>query len=200
MQNVEPGLFEGVGSFSALHVAVRGKRNRNRPAVGAFLVNLEKEILKLKRELAGGRYRPGRYRTTEIVDLKRRMVSAAPFRDRVVHHCHIVNIRGTPTGCGIIRTCCRLGSTPQEERAVIANQNGNGDGRPLWITGSPPPDSWRSLRQPGYPQLDRVRQPKYRAYRPDHTPEVSNFRLGLTARCKIPTHLTAIPAALDGES
>ena len=70
----------------------------------------------------------------------------------------------------------RPGSTPQEGRAVIVNQNGNGDGRPLRITGSSPPDSWRSLRQPGYPQLNRVRQPKHRAYRPDHTPEVSNFQ------------------------
>jgi len=24
---------------------------------------------------------------------------------------------------------------------------------PLWITGLPAPDSWRSLRQAGYPQL-----------------------------------------------
>ena len=30
----------------------------------------------------------------------------------------------------------------------------NGDTRPLWITGLSPPDSWRSLRQPGYLQLE----------------------------------------------
>ena len=34
---------------------------------------------------------------------------------------------------------------------MIAGQNGdrNGAARPLWITGLSPPDSWRSLRQPG---------------------------------------------------
>ena len=106
-------------------------------------------------------------------------VMAAALIDRLVHHCHIVNIRGNSYRMrdGSSEPAAgRLGSTPQEERAVIANQNGNGDGHPLWITGSPPPDSWRSLRQPGDLQLDRMRQPKHRAYRPDHTPEVSNFQ------------------------
>ena len=43
-----------------------------------------------------------------------------------------------------------------------ADSNGDrsGDTRPLWITGLSPPDSWRSLRQPGYLQLDQVRTPK----------------------------------------
>ena len=41
---------------------------------------------------------------------------------------------------------------------MIADSNGDmsGDTRPLWITGLSPPDSWRSLRQPGYLQLDQV--------------------------------------------
>ena len=43
-------------------------------------------MLRLERELRSGRYRPGRYRTIEIFDPKHRVVSAAPFRDRVVHH------------------------------------------------------------------------------------------------------------------
>ena len=47
----------------------------------------------------------------------------------------------------------RRGSAPQEGRVVIASQNGNrnGAGRPLWVTGLPPPSSWGSRRQPGYP-------------------------------------------------
>ena len=46
---------------------------------------------------------------------------------------------------------------------MIADSNGDrsGDTRPLWITGLSPPDSWRSLRQPGYLQLDQVRTPKH---------------------------------------
>ena len=39
-----------------------------------------------------GRWRPGGYVTIQVRDPKPRMVSAAPFRDRVVHHalCHVV--------------------------------------------------------------------------------------------------------------
>ncbi len=38
------------------------------------------------REVQSGTYRPGRYTKIEIFDPKHRIVSAAPFRDRVVHH------------------------------------------------------------------------------------------------------------------
>ena len=64
---------------------------------------------------------------------------------------------------------------------VGQNEIGNGDGRPLWITGLSPPDSWRSLRQPGYPQLHRIQHPQHRAWGNALKPEVSNFRLGLTS-------------------
>ena len=39
---------------------------------------------------------------------------------------------------------------------MTAGQNGssNGGGRPLWVAGLSPPDSWRSLRQPGYIKSD----------------------------------------------
>ena len=42
--------------------------------------------MRLERELCGGWYHPGRYKTIEVFDPKHRIVSAAPFRDRVVHH------------------------------------------------------------------------------------------------------------------
>ena len=81
-------LFDAIASFPALHAAAvraaAGKRAR--PGVAAFLANLEKEVLRLERALKTGRYRPGRYTTIEIFDPKHRVVSAAPFRDRVVHH------------------------------------------------------------------------------------------------------------------
>ena len=66
------------GVLSAASEPSRGRR--------AFLANLEKEVLRLERELVTGQYRPGRYKTTEIFDPKHRIVSAAPFRGRVVHH------------------------------------------------------------------------------------------------------------------
>ncbi len=81
-------LFEAIASFPALSAAVRraslGKHAK--PGATAFLANQETEVLRLERELWDGRYRPGRYKTLEIFDPKHRIVSAAPFRDRVVHH------------------------------------------------------------------------------------------------------------------
>ena len=81
-------LFDSIAGFSALREAAlraaRGKRGK--PGAAAFLANLEKEVLRLERELLSGSYRPGRYMVIEVFDPKHRMVSAAPFRDRVVHH------------------------------------------------------------------------------------------------------------------
>ena len=61
---------------------------------------------------------------------------------------------------------------------MIADSNGDrgGDTRPLWITGLSPPDSWRSLRQPGYLQLDQVRTPKHCVWGYDRTLKVRNFQ------------------------
>jgi len=46
----------------------------------------------LQEELAQQTYRPGPYRSFYIHEPKRRLISAAPFRDRVVHHalCNII--------------------------------------------------------------------------------------------------------------
>ena len=81
-------LFDEIASFVPLaQAAVRAATGkRSKPAAAAFLANLETEVLQLERELRGGRYRPGRYRKIEIFEPKHRIVSAAPFRDRVVHH------------------------------------------------------------------------------------------------------------------
>jgi retron-type reverse transcriptase len=81
-------LFDRIANFQALWVAAREaiKGKRNKPVPAAFMANLEKEILRLERELSDGGYRPGGYVTIFIKDPKSRMVSAAPFRDRVVHH------------------------------------------------------------------------------------------------------------------
>ncbi len=74
----------------AAHQAQRGKRWRDN--VLAFNHRLEEELLGLQGELASGRYRPGGYRTFRIVEPKKRLISAAPYRDRVVHHalCNVI--------------------------------------------------------------------------------------------------------------
>ena len=70
--------------LAAAMTAARGKRSR--PDVARFLMNLEPELIRLARELDTATYHPGAYRTFEIRDPKPRQISAAPFRDRVVHH------------------------------------------------------------------------------------------------------------------
>jgi retron-type reverse transcriptase len=81
-------LFPRIASFQALLAAAgraaRGKRRK--PGAAAFLAGLETELLRLERELRDGTYRPGAYTRIELHDPKHRIVSAAPFRDRVVHH------------------------------------------------------------------------------------------------------------------
>ncbi len=82
------GLFARIANFQALHAAARRavKGKRKKPDAASFFVNLEGAILALERQLLSGEYRPGRYFAFEVNDPKKRMVSAAPFRDRVVHH------------------------------------------------------------------------------------------------------------------
>ncbi len=68
----------------AARIAARGKRRR--PDVARFLHEMESNLCTLQRELEEGTYRTAGYRTFWIRDPKPRMISAAPFRDRVVHH------------------------------------------------------------------------------------------------------------------
>ena len=82
------GLWEGLTSFANLLAAAEGAAagKRKRPDVAAFEIDLEPKLMRLRRELLDGSYQPGRYRTFTILEPKPRRISAAPFRDRVVHH------------------------------------------------------------------------------------------------------------------
>jgi retron-type reverse transcriptase len=82
--NLWPQLTSFENLLGAANAAAAGKRKR--PDVAAFLLRLEWELLELRRELLAGEYRTGTYRTFQIHDPKPREISAAPFRDRVVHH------------------------------------------------------------------------------------------------------------------
>ncbi len=70
--------------YHAFRKARKGKRQRS--AVAAFEQNLENELWLLHQPLVTQQYRPGRYRHFTIYEAKPRRISAAPFRDRVVHH------------------------------------------------------------------------------------------------------------------
>jgi retron-type reverse transcriptase len=76
--------------YLAARQAQRGKRYRDN--VLAFNDRLETNLLELQQELIAQTYQPGAYKTFQIVEPKKRMISAAPYRDRVVHHalCNVI--------------------------------------------------------------------------------------------------------------
>lgn len=76
--------------YTAYRKAARGKRSRAPAATFAF--RLEDNLIDLQDELAAEHYRPGPYVNFTIHEPKRRLISAAPFRDRVVHHalCQVI--------------------------------------------------------------------------------------------------------------
>jgi len=83
-----PSLYPKIYAFANLYRAFRRARRckRDRLEVADFEFDLEEKLLRLREELKGCTYRPGPYRSFYIRDSKRRLISAAPFRDRVVHH------------------------------------------------------------------------------------------------------------------
>ena len=76
--------------YRAYRAARKGKRGKER--VAAFEREQERELLELQAELLDETYTPGAYHSFYIHEPKRRLISAAPFRDRVVHHalCNVI--------------------------------------------------------------------------------------------------------------
>jgi retron-type reverse transcriptase len=76
--------------YKAAKKAEKGKRYQSKVAGFNFL--LEPELLELQKELTNRTYQPGKYHSFDIHVPKKRMISAAPYEDRVVHHalCNIV--------------------------------------------------------------------------------------------------------------
>ncbi len=86
-------LYPRLCSFENLYHAYRAARKgkRGHPSAAAFEREQERELLQLQRELLAETYRPGPYHSFYIHEPKRRLISAAPFRDRVVHHA-LINV------------------------------------------------------------------------------------------------------------
>lgn len=85
-----PHIVTFTNLWQAWKDAARGKRGS--PAVAAFEYDLERNLLALQQELETQTWQPGAYFSFYILDPKRRLISAAPFRDRVVHHalCNVI--------------------------------------------------------------------------------------------------------------
>ncbi|MEB3295576.1 MAG: hypothetical protein VKJ24_20685 [Synechococcales bacterium] len=87
-------LWPAITSFDNLLLAAkkaqRGKRFREN--VLEFNHDLERNLLTLQQQLQAQTYQPGKYRTFEIFEPKPRIIAAAPYTDRVVHHalCNII--------------------------------------------------------------------------------------------------------------
>ncbi len=87
-------LFPQITTFENLYLAYRQARKgkRTKAPVADFELNFELHLLSLQEVLLSLTYKPGPYRNFIIFEPKRRLVSAAPFRDRVVHHalCRVI--------------------------------------------------------------------------------------------------------------
>ena len=81
-------IWPDICTFDNLHTAYMKARKgkRQREEVALFELNREAELFALQQALLNGSYQPGAYRQFQIYDSKPRTISAAPFRDRVVHH------------------------------------------------------------------------------------------------------------------
>jgi retron-type reverse transcriptase len=81
-------LFQRIASFenvlAAASMAAKGKGAKQ--PILRFFMYLEDNVWKIVSELKDKSYCPGQYTTFAIYDPKPRMISAAPFYDRVVHH------------------------------------------------------------------------------------------------------------------
>jgi len=88
-------LYPQITSFDNLLQAAGNARKGKRfqANVAAFDFRLEQNLFQLQEELQNKSYQPGAYRSFIIADPKERLISAAPYRDRVVHHA-LMNVTG----------------------------------------------------------------------------------------------------------
>lgn len=87
-------LFSRIISFENLHAAYRRARKgkRYRSSILRFGCTREEQLCALRTALLRDVYRHGGYREFVVTDSKKRVIKAASFRDRVVHHavCHVI--------------------------------------------------------------------------------------------------------------
>lgn len=87
-------LYPQVCAFENLLIAYykarKGKRGKTQ--VAGFERNYEEQLFLLQNELLAKTYTPGEYASFYVHEPKKRLISAAPFRDRVIHHalCNVI--------------------------------------------------------------------------------------------------------------
>lgn len=87
-------MFDAITSWDNLWLAYRqaARGKRRIASAAAFDHQVADRLITLQTELQNKCYQPGAYRHFFIHEPKRRKISAAPFRDRVVHHalCNLI--------------------------------------------------------------------------------------------------------------
>lgn len=83
-RNLYPHIYSFDNLWLAAKNARKGKRFQSNVAIFDF--QLESNLLYLQKSLRNITYNPGKYHAFYIHDPKTRMISAAPYHDRVVHH------------------------------------------------------------------------------------------------------------------
>jgi retron-type reverse transcriptase len=87
-------LYSQIYSFENLLKASKNaqKGKRFKDNVSLFNFNLEKELIDIQDSLKSKTYKPKAYYSFKIYEPKERLISAAAYRDRVVHHalCNII--------------------------------------------------------------------------------------------------------------
>lgn len=96
-------LYPAITGFNNVLTATRKARKgkRFKPSTALFELNLEKNIFQIMDGLINKTYKPGIYRDFYIHDPKQRLISAAPYFDRVVHHA-LINVIEPVIGKGFI--------------------------------------------------------------------------------------------------
>jgi hypothetical protein len=80
-RHLYPQVYDWDNLYLAYRKARKGKRNH--PPAAAFEYDQEANLLELQQELAEKSYTPGPYHSFYIHEPKYRLISAAPFRDRL---------------------------------------------------------------------------------------------------------------------
>ncbi len=86
-------LFERICDIQNLHeVYYKAAKSKKLTSEAlAFNQNYENNLENLRLSLVNGAYSHGKYRQFTIIDPKERIISAAPFADRIIHHA-VINV------------------------------------------------------------------------------------------------------------
>lgn len=115
--------LEAVASLDNLFLAAakarRGKSRR--PDVEDWWRHRGQNLGRLHAALQAGEWQPGPYHFFEIHEPKRRLIAAAPFEDRVVHHA-LCNLMAPVLERRFIARSysCQAGKAPRERGTVVA--------------------------------------------------------------------------------